>query len=312
MRLAAQTAILGLGLTMLVLPAGLAVVLVEQARAALIAPQRIQYLKHHPPDKTAAEFQANRAYRINEIDWDNRLVPRDFLARLPAYLAALPPAQRKMVFASTVLPLVLRVNEMLSEDRQRLQGIRQRASAGGRIENWEVRWSLRLARTYRTGQPQTLGQVDWPALLQRLDIIPPSLGLAQAANESGWGTSRFSQEGNAIFGQWMFGRGPGMIPAKRPQGSGHRVRSFNFLIESVLGYAQNLNTHEAYQEFRRLRAEGRAAGAIPDGSALAATLVNYSVRGEAYVEDIQGIIRLNRLEPLDGAQLITRRGLAAR
>ncbi|MEE9195632.1 MAG: hypothetical protein V3U44_07300, partial [Alphaproteobacteria bacterium] len=159
MRLAEQTAILGLSLTVLVLPAGLAVALVEQARAALIAPQRIQYLKHHPPDKTAAEFQANRAYRIHEIGPDNRLVPRVFLARLPAYLAALPPAQRKEVFASTVLPLVLRVNEMLIEDRQHLESIRQRAIDGGRIENWEVRWSLRLARTYRTGQPQSLGQV---------------------------------------------------------------------------------------------------------------------------------------------------------
>ena len=312
MRLAEQTAILGLSLTMGILPAGLAVALVEQARASLIAPQRIHYLKHHPAAKTAAEFQTEPAYRIHEIGRDNRLVPRVFLARLPADLADLPPDQRKVVFASAVLPLVLRVNEMLIEDRRRLQGIRQRTSAGRRIENWEVRWSLRVARIYRTGQPQSLAQVDWPALLRRLDIIPPSLGIAQAANESGWGTSRFAREGNAIFGQWIFGQGPGMIPAQRPQGSAHRVRQFNFLIESVLGYAQNLNTHEAYQEFRRLRAEGRAAGAIPDGSALAATLVNYSVRGEAYVEDIQSIIRLNRLEPLDGAQLITRRGFAAR
>ncbi len=312
MRLAEQTAILGLILTMLILPAGLAISLVGQARASLIAPQRIQYLQHHPAAKTAGEFQANRSYRIKKIGQDNRLVPRVFLARLPAYLAELPPEQRKAVFASTMLPLVLRVNEMLIEDRRRLQGIRRRAVEGSRIENWEVRWSLRVARTYRTGQPQSLDQVDWPALLQRLDIIPPSLGLAQAANESGWGTSRFAREGNAIFGQWIFGHGPGMIPAKRPQGSGHRVRSFNFLIESVLGYAQNLNTHEAYKEFRWRRAEGRAAGAIPDGSALAATLVNYSVRGEAYVEDIQSIIRRNRLEPLDGAQLITRRDPAAR
>ncbi len=312
MLLAKQTAILGLSLTMLILPAGLAVALVEQALASLIAPQRIQYLQHHPPDKTAAELQADPFYRISKIGRENRLVPRVFLARLPADLAELSPDQRKVVFAATVLPLVLRVNEMLIEDRQHLESIRQRAIDGGRIENWEVRWSLRVARTYRTGQPQSLNQVDWQALLQRLDIIPPSLGIAQAANESGWGTSRFAQEGNAIFGQWIFGDGPGMIPAKRPQGSGHRVRSFNFLIESVLGYAQNLNTHEAYQEFRRLRAEGRATGTIPDGSALAATLVNYSVRGEAYVEDIQSIIRLNRLEPLDGAQLITRRGLAAR
>lgn len=312
MRLAEQTAVLGLSLGMLILPAGLAVALVEQARASLIAPQRIKYLQHHPPAKTAGEFEAGRAYRINEIGRGKRLVPRVFLARLPAYLAELPPARRKVAFATTVLPLVLRVNELLIEDRRRLQGIRQRLTEGGRIEKWEVSWSLKVARTYRTGRPQNLDQVDWPALLRRLDIIPPSLGIAQAANESGWGTSRFAREGNAIFGQWMFGDGPGMIPAERPQGSAHRVRSFDFLIESVLGYAQNLNTHEAYQEFRRLRAEGRAAGAIPDGSALAATLVNYSVRGEAYVEDIRSIIRLNRLGPLDGARLIARRGLAAR
>lgn len=312
MRLAERTAILGLSLIMGILPAGLAIALVEQARASLIAPQPIKYLQHHPPAKTAAEFQTNPAYRINQIGRGKRLVPRVFVARLPAYLAELSPARRKLAFASAVLPLVLRVNELLIEDRRRLEAIRQRLTDGARIENWEVLWSLRVARTYRTGRPQSLDQVDWPALLRRLDIIPPSLGIAQAANESGWGTSRFAREGNAIFGQWMFGDGPGMIPSQRPQGSAHRVRRFDFLIESVLGYAQNLNTHEAYQEFRRLRAEGRAAGAIPDGSALAATLVNYSVRGEAYVEDIQSLIRLNRLGPLDDARLIARRGLAAR
>lgn len=311
MRRAEQAAILGLSIAMVIVPGSLALALVEQARASLIAPQRIQYLKQQPPADTAGGLEASLSYRVSEVSGSNPMVPRVFLARLPSYLGELTAAHRKAVFAGTVLPLVLRVNEILFEDRQRLLSVRSRTNDGSPIEDWELQWSLRMARIYRTGQPESIEAVRWDMLLQRVDIVPPSLVIAQAANESGWGTSRFAQEGNAIFGQWIFGDGPGMVPANRPRGLDHKVRSFNFLIESVLGYAQNLNTHEAYEDFRLMRAAGRAAGAVPAGAALAATLVNYSVRGEAYVEDIEGIIRTNGFGPLDEAQLITPRGLSA-
>jgi Bax protein len=320
MRLTEKTAILGMSLAMVVLPAGLALALVEQARASLVTPQRIQYLRHQAPAETVGELQTSLSYKVSEIGQGDRLVPRVFLARLPTYLGDLPPIERKAMFTAAILPLILRANELLIEDRQRLEDIRQRtidgasdgASDGARIEDWEVQWSLRKARAYGIGEPQGLDDVDWQALLARLDIIPPSLAVAQAANESGWGTSRFAREGNAIFGQWTFGKGPGMIPANRRTGSDHKVRRFNFLIESVLGYAQNLNTHEAYEDFRRLRGEGRTSGAFPTGLALAGTLVNYSVRGEAYVEEIRGIININAFGLLDGAQLMSARGLGAR
>jgi Bax protein len=134
-------------------------------------------------------------------------------------------------------------------------------------------------------------------------VIPPSLALAQGAEESGWGTSRFAREGNALFGQRIFKGTRGIVPNKREQGKRYRVRAFDQLIDGVKAYADNLNTHPAYQLLREARAKRRADNRVVDGAALVPTLVKYSERREKYVETIKLIIRANGFLLYDKARL---------
>jgi len=222
-------------------------------------------------------------------------VPRIYLARLPENIGALGPRERKERFLTIVLPLVLRVNELIADDRQRLDAMMQKITAGKRLRSFERAWLVRLAHDYRT-EPG-----DIPALAIRMAAIPPSLVLAQAAIESGWGTSRFARLGNALFGQWSYD-GQGLVPARRESGKNHRIRTFPSLMHSVYAYMRNLNTHQAYRRLRIKRLTLIQTGE-PGGADLADTLINYSQRRAAYVEDIRLVIRANRLAPFDRARL---------
>jgi Bax protein len=136
-----------------------------------------------------------------------------------------------------------------------------------------------------------------------VDVVPVSLALAQAAIESGWGTSRFARQGNAIFGQWTSQDGKGLVPSARPEGKTHKVRSFDRLSESVEAYLLNLNTHRAYRDFRTLRQQSRNSGERPKGEVLATGLEAYSEKGEEYVDLLRDMIRVNRLAAFDDAIL---------
>jgi Bax protein len=140
-------------------------------------------------------------------------------------------------------------------------------------------------------------------MIRRADIIPPSLALAQAAEESGWGTSRFALEGNALFGQWTFAVKGALVPKNRDAGKAHRVRAFTSLLDAVRAYVRNLNTHKAYRHFRRERQALRQADRQLAGTVLARTLSSYSERGNKYVRTIQSIITGNQLQNLDKARL---------
>jgi uncharacterized FlgJ-related protein len=138
-------------------------------------------------------------------------------------------------------------------------------------------------------------------LLYRLDVIPAGLALGQAAYESGYGTSRFAVEGNALFGQWTYGGG-GMQPQQKRAGKGnYGVAAFDWPFDSVRGYFINLMSHPAYEEFRRLRAEARAAGRPLVSLQLADGLVKYSERGQEYVDTLKAMIRVNKLDIADQA-----------
>ena len=148
-----------------------------------------------------------------------------------------------------------------------------------------------------------LGGCVTAGLLDRMDIIPPSLALAQSAEESGWGTSRFVREGNALFGQRVFSDDRHMAPARRDDGKTHSIKVFGAIIDSVRGYVDNLNTHRAYTAFRHDRAAMRASGRPVDAMALAGRLTHYSERGAGYIKTIRSIISVNRLRRLDDARL---------
>ena len=156
-------------------------------------------------------------------------------------------------------------------------------------------WLARLAQRYKADVE------DLDTLIARVDEIPVSLAMAQAAEESGWGTSRFAQNGNALFGQWTTADDEGLIPKDRKEGMTHKVKAFDSLSDSVAGYMRNLNTHGAYKSLRAERATMRKQGRNLNGWALAGTLIKYSERGEKYVKSIRLIIDANDLRELDAA-----------
>lgn len=225
-------------------------------------------------------------------------VPRVFVRAMPNDMRRIRvPAQRKQLFFQSVLPLVLKVNDEISADRRRLLRLKTEAGQGRKLPAADRLWLAVMSEVY------DVNRGDLTELLSRVDVVPPSLALAQAAEESGWGTSRFVREGNALFGQWTFDKTTGLVPIRRDSGRTHRVRAFPSLVHGVRAYVRNLNTHRAYRHLRRQRAAMRRDGAHLDGMGLTGTLTGYSERGEDYVQTIQSIIRANRLEKLDRAKL---------
>lgn len=235
-------------------------------------------------------------YRLDDIRLGEVRVPRVLVDKMPPDIAMVEsPAERKQLFIKLALPLILHANERIAEDRERLIVLRGKIERASAIPSEQV-WLDDLADRYGLEAP------DLNALLRRVDVIPPSLALAQGAEESGWGTSRFVREGNAIFGQRTFDKGAGLVPKRRDSNKNHEVKAFSGLMESVASYMTNLNTHDAYVEFRRIRAGQRAAGDV-DSYSLVGALERYSERGEAYIETIRSIIDKNDLRSYDRASL---------
>ncbi len=225
-------------------------------------------------------------------------VPRLFLVSLPGDLRKIrAPSHRKIMFIKSALPLILLANERIERDRMRIQILRTLIGAGVEIAADDAAWLTAIAERHE------LARIDFDELLRRVDIIPPSLALAQGAEETGWGTSRFAHEGNALFGQRIFGGKGGLVPHRRAKGKTFKVRAFEDLIEGVKAYAHNLNTFAAYEEFRSAREALREAGLPLIGTELANTLENYSERREAYIDTIRLIIRANSLGMFDKARL---------
>ncbi len=227
-------------------------------------------------------------------------VPRVFLASMPDDIdKMLETKKRKGLFFKTVLPLVLQVNEEIVEDRARLSKLRKSKNRGDKIGPVDRLWLIVMFERYKTRRG------DLAALMQRVDIIPPSLALAQAAEESGWGSSRFVREGNAMFGQWTTSKSTQAItPKQRDEGRTHRIKAFDSLLQSVRAYARNLNTHRAYRKLRARRNQLRSGGDAVDGLKLAEQLTSYSERGEGYVKTLRAIIATNKLRRFDAARLI--------
>lgn len=211
---------------------------------------------------------------------------------------------KKRLFFRGLAPLVLRSNELILQDRERLARARE-ALAGGDLSREEADWLTELAERYGlgdgTGAPATPEALE--ELWLRVDVIPPSLALAQGAEESGWATSRFAGQGNALFGQWTWGE-HAMRPQNQREGMGdYGVAAFGTPQESVASYMLNLNTHAAYEELRGIRARARGEGREPTGHEMSAGLSRYSERGEDYVASLRAIMRVNQLGPADDAYL---------
>lgn len=202
---------------------------------------------------------------------------------------------RKTAFFDYLLPLVRAENQAILSNREALRAIIERGHA-----NWaERRWLEHLAQRYELPDFDPADPRDRQALLYRVDIVPPSMALAQAANESAWGTSRFARRGNNYFGQWCYQPGCGLVPNARVEGATHEVAAFDSPRQSVRRYMNNINTHPAYRDLRQRRAALRAEGQAITGLALIPALTRYSERGQAYVEELREMIRGNELDRLD-------------
>jgi len=217
---------------------------------------------------------------------------------------------KKELFYRVMLPLVLHANDMVRERRARLEGARATITAGAELaaEDLDALRAGAVLLRIRSGDEAANLGADATELvtvideaLYRLDVIPPGLVLGQAAYESGYGTSRFAIEGNALFGQWTYG-GKGLVPEQqRKQLGDHRIASFDWPFDSVRGYYLNLSSHPAYEDFRRLRAYLKARGETVTSLALADGLIRYSERGQEYVDTLKSMIRVNKLELADNA-----------
>jgi len=253
------------------------------------------------PTKKLKKLFGQIGYRLDTVR-SHRQVPRLFLAAVPKDFPKLrKPAERKSVFVMMILPLVLHVNELILQTRAQVKVLQQKRNSGKLIAIEEQKFLEKVAGEYGLKKP------DIDQMLKHVDIIPPSLALAQSAEESGWGTSRFAREGNALFGQRTWRSTTGLVPEKREEGKKFKVRAFDHLLDGVKAYARNLNAHPYYREFRERRAAMRkSVDQTIDGMKLVPTLTRYSERGEDYIATIQELIRFNRFTVFDETKLLDR------
>ena len=201
--------------------------------------------------------------------------------------------KRKSLFIQIILPLILEENNLILLDRKKLFSILNKNKNSKKEINW-------LNRKFK--QYGVLNK-DIPTLKVRMDIIPVSLAIAQAAKETGWGTSRFALEGNALFGQWTWS-GDGIKPAGAESDTKHKVMKFKVLKASVRAYQRNLNTHSSYKNFRQMRAQLRDDSKKLDSLLLADQLDNYAETGKEYTKILKQIIKQNSLKDFDDVKLM--------
>lgn len=200
--------------------------------------------------------------------------------------------ERKKAFFNFLKPYVDEKNQLILKDRKRLKTF---INNKRKLTASETQWVSSLRKSLKLDVKDSYSKADINALLHRLDIIPVSLVLAQAANESAWGTSRFATKGNNYFGQWCFRKGCGLVPESRDEDADHEVRKFHDARESVFAYIDNLNRNAAYKSLRATRQTLRESQESISGLALAEGLLSYSQRGEEYVDEIKGLIEYNKL-----------------
>lgn len=233
------------------------------------------------------------AYDIEPVKNKEQDVPRVFIEAVPKDMDSIDSiAVKKSLFIRMMLPLILQVNQGIQKERERLVQIKEVLDTGEILSLQDKAWLEQIAARYKL-KPDNID-----GLLLRVDEVSVSLCLAQAIEESGWGTSRFAREGNALFGEWTWD-GTGMLPSARLKGKSHRIRTFSELIEGVRSYAGNLNTHRAYTTLRKKRANLNRRGMSYAGTTLAGLLTAYSERGDAYVRSLRSIINTNDLELFD-------------
>ncbi len=237
---------------------------------------------------------------FKDVDYDlgqvrnKKLVKPIYFTQFPKDLDELQSTRlKKDTFIKIVLPLIVAENEKILADRKKMKSIYKKK----KTTDSEKQWLRQKLLEYKVKK----GNME--ELLLRMDIIPTSIALAQAAKESGWGTSRFALEGNAIFGQWTWS-GQGIAPLDRESNKSHKILKFPILRASVKAYQNNLNTHKSYSKFRDKRFNMREKNKVISGLKLTDTLKNYAQTGAEYTKILNQIIRQNRLTDFEPVRLV--------
>jgi len=242
---------------------------------------------------TIEELFKSTNYNLKDVR-KNKLVKPISLTLLPQEMKKIENIKkRKDLFVQIILPLIIKENNNIRLDRNKLFSILNKSKNTKIEKNW---LNLKFKQ-------YGIVNKDLSTLKIRMDEVPVSMAIAQAAKETGWGTSRFAQEGNALFGQWTWS-GEGIKPSEADDDSTHKVMKFKVLQASVKAYQRNLNTHSSYKEFRSARAEMRDDGVKLDAIILSKYLDKYAETGKEYVKILQQIIRQNNLTDFDDAKLL--------
>ena len=232
-------------------------------------------------------------YNLKDVR-DTKLVKPIDIGLLPNEIKNIENTKkRKDMFIKIVLPLIVKENNKIRVDRKRLFTILNKNSN----TDIEKKWLEKKYKKYGVSKN------DLSTLKVRMDEIPVSLAIAQAAKETGWGTSRFALKGNALFGQWTWS-GEGLKPKNADEGKDHKVMKFNSLKLSVRAYLRNLNTHSTYRNLRQARTELRNQNKPLDSITLSKYLDKYAETGSQYIEVLQKIIEQNNLKDFDDARLL--------
>ena len=257
-------------------------------------------------EKDSAPFYIDNLYSvkslqqnelINDFQIDNvretKIIPNIIITQLPEDFKTIKSIKnRKELFIKITLPLIVQENEKLLSLNNKIKSIK---NSFDQISRKEADWIEKLMTQYKA---DTLD-----ALLIKVDEIPVSLALAQAVIESGWGTSRFAFEGNALFGQYVWGAtNHGIIPNERKTDAKYKIKSFNTLSDSVASYMKNLNTNIHYNEFRINRFVLRSNNIPLKGTLLTQFLSSYSIE-DNYTDKIKNIIELNDFDDFENLNI---------
>lgn len=239
--------------------------------------------------------QVHQATEDNQVGQqvDSLLAAVGTVRQLPDFSQYADVRDKKQAFFGFLAPIVQVENARIEARRDRLIAIQAKWQQRQVLTDEDREALEAIAKNYKVSLSEDIAQ-SLALLLRRVDIVPEALVLVQAANESGWGTSRFAREGLNLFGQWCFTEGCGLVPDSRVEGMTHEVQRFRSINAAVRSYLQNINTHPAYQELRRIRAEYRQQGADIRALDLTAGLLSYSERGEEYIDELNAMIRVNR------------------
>ena len=242
---------------------------------------------------TIQELFKDTKYNLKDVR-ETKLVKPITLELLPEQMSSITSTKKKKdLFIQIILPLILAENNIIKLDRKKLFSILNKNSNSQKEKDW-------LNKRFKQ---YGVVNKDLATLKIRMDEIPASLAIAQAAKETGWGTSRFALEGNALFGQWTWS-GEGIKPAGADDNTNHKVMKFKVLKASVRAYQRNLNTHAGYKDFRIARANARDKGVNLNSLVLVDHLQKYAATGVEYIKILKQIIKQNNLTDFDNVKLL--------